>query len=59
MEQDPAVGQGESFARRTAGEQHRAHGRRLTEGDGGDIGFDVLHGVVDGETGGDGATRAC
>ena len=39
----------------TAAEEQAAHGGGLPEADGGDGGADVLHGVVDGEAGGDAA----
>ena len=39
-------------------EQERAHGGRHADADGRHIAFDVLHGVIDGHSGGDAAARA-
>ena len=49
--------QTESFLRGTPAKEQRSHGRGLTDAGGGDGAGDVGHCVVDGETGGDGATR--
>ena len=54
---DAAVRQGIAFAFGTGGQQEGAHARCLTEAEGGDVGLDEIHGVVDGHTGGDGTTR--
>jgi hypothetical protein len=52
---DPRVRQAEASPRRPAAEQQAAHRRCLPEADGRDGALDVLHGVVDGEPGGDAA----
>ena len=49
------VGKGVTLALRPRGEQDRRHRGGLADGDGGDVRLDELHGVVDGEPGGDDA----
>ena len=50
--------QTESLSVAPATQQQAAHGSGLAEADGRDGGSDVLHGVVDGEAGGDAAAGA-
>ncbi len=49
--------QAEALALGAPGEQQGAHAGRLADAHGADVGFDELHGVVDGESGGDHASR--
>ena len=58
VDHDLAVRQGDSLALCTCGEQESAHGGGHTDADGGHVTLDEIHGVVDGHTGGDGATGA-
>lgn len=55
MDHDAGVGQGAALAEGTRGEEEGAHGGGLADAEGADGGADVLHGVVDGEAGGDDA----
>ena len=57
MQQDAGVGQGIAHALLAGGKQQRAHGRGLTDAQGGDGRPDELHGVVDRHAGGDDAPR--
>ena len=47
VDEDPAVGQREALALGPAGQQQRAHRHRDPDADGGDVGLDELHRVVD------------
>ena len=58
VEVDGGVGEGGALALGAAGEEHRAHAGREADADGGDIGADELHRVVDGEARGDAAAGA-
>lgn len=55
MDHDAGVGQGAALAGGTRSEEEGAHGGGLADAEGADGGADVLHGVVDGEAGGDDA----
>ena len=52
MDQHPAVGQERALALGPRRQQHRRHRRRLPDAVGGDVGLDVLHGVVHRQPGG-------
>src|SRR6185312_17418210 len=58
VDEDPRGGQGEALALGPGRQQGGRHAGRLADAYGGDIGADELHGVVDGQTGGDRATGA-
>mmetsp|Transcript_13295 Transcript_13295/g.32288 ORF Transcript_13295/g.32288 Transcript_13295/m.32288 type:complete len:260 (-) Transcript_13295:142-921(-) len=58
VDHDAAVGERTSLPRRARPEEEGTHARRHAEAYGGYVARDVLHGVVDGHTGGDAATRA-
>ena len=49
VEQHPGVREGQALARRARRQQHGRGRGRLPEADRGDVGLDVLHGVVDRE----------
>ena len=49
VDHDARVRQSVALAVGAGGEQHRAHGGGLADADGGHVGLDELHGVVDGE----------
>ena len=57
VQQDAGVRQGEPLALGPRQQQHGGRRRRLAHDDGGDVGPDVLHGVVDGEQRRDVAAR--
>ena len=50
---DAGMGQGIAFALGTAGQQQRTHGCGLPHAERGHVATDVLHGVIDGESGAD------
>mmetsp|Transcript_5962 Transcript_5962/g.16188 ORF Transcript_5962/g.16188 Transcript_5962/m.16188 type:complete len:273 (-) Transcript_5962:25-843(-) len=56
VDHDAGVGKGSSLALGAGAQQEGSHAGGHTEADGGDVARDVLHGVVDGHTGGDGTT---
>ena len=53
MDEHTRIGQREALRLLAGREQHRGHRRGLAEADGLDIGLDVLHRVVDGQSGRD------
>ena len=55
VDHDVGVGEGEAFALGAAAEEHRAHACRLADAVGVHVAGHELHGVVDGEAGGDAA----
>jgi hypothetical protein len=57
VDHDARVGQGIAFFVSTGSQQECPHAGGLADAHGGDIGFDVLHGIVNRQPGGDDATR--
>ena len=51
MNHDLSIGQCNTFSFRTGGKEKRSHGGRHSNTDGGHIGLDILHGVVNRKTG--------
>ena len=58
MDHDLGIGQRKTLALGAACQQECAHGSRHAHADGGNIALDILHGVVDGHAGTDGAAGA-
>ena len=57
VNKDTRIWKRKALLRRATREQQRRNGRRLTHASGDDVGLDELHGVVDGETRGNGTAR--
>src|SRR5208337_3625290 len=57
MDEDAGVGQGKALLGRATGKEHGGDGSGLADAGGDHVRLDELHGVVDGEAGGDGAAR--
>src|SRR5579863_3717592 len=57
MNKDARIGERKALFGSAAGEQHGGDGGSLSDAGGDDVGLDELHGVVDGEAGGDGTAR--
>lgn len=57
MDKDTGIGQGKTLLGSTTGEQDRSDGRSLSDASGDHVWFYELHGVVNGESRGDGAAR--
>jgi hypothetical protein len=57
VDHDARVGERRTLALRSGGEQKRAHTRRLTDAERRHIGFNILHGIIDGKSRGHHATR--
>ena len=57
VDQDTCIGKSKTLSLLTGHQQKGTHGRRLTDAKGLHIILDVLHGVIDRETGRDGAAR--
>src|SRR6266849_4287071 len=57
MNKDAGIGQGKTLLGRATGEQDSSDGSSLSDASGHNVGFHELHGVVDGESCGDGAAR--
>ena len=58
MDQDLRIRQGETLTLGAAGQQKCTHGSSHAHADGGNIALDILHGIVDGHTVGNGTARA-
>ena len=58
MDQYLRIRENVAFTFSPAGKQQRAHGHGDAHADGGHVGLDELHGVVDGQAGVDAAARA-
>src|SRR6267378_4381471 len=57
MNKDAGIGQRKTLLGSATGEEDSSDGSSLSDARGDDVGLYKLHGVVDGETGGDGAAR--
>src|SRR5579863_1772996 len=57
MNKNAGIGQGEAFAFVSGQKKEGAHAGSLADAIGDDVVLDELHGVIDGETGGNGAPR--
>ena len=58
MDQDLRIRQGKTLTLGAAGQQKCTHGSSHAHADGGNIALDILHGIVDGHTVGNGTARA-
>ena len=52
------IGQGDALSPCTGGQQERAHAGSHADADGGHVALDILHGIVDGHTRGNGTAGA-
>ena len=58
VDHDACIGQRETLAMASRRKQNGSHGGRLANAVGADVAGEHLHGVIDGEASGDGASRA-